>query len=41
MYNEIITNNGIKNLTNITELNLLTNEIITDNGIKNLSNITN
>ena len=33
---EIITDNGIKNLTNITKLDLCFNEIITDNGIKNL-----
>ena len=37
---EIITDNGIKNLTNITKLDLNNNEIITDDGIKNLTNIT-
>ena len=35
-----ITDNGIKNLSNITNLNLRNNVNITDNGIENLSNIT-
>ena len=37
---EIITDYSIKNLSNITELDISYNKNITDNGIKNLTNIT-
>ena len=39
-YNNTITNNCLKTLTNLTELNLCNNNIITDNGLKTLTNLT-
>ena len=38
MWNNMITDEGIKNMTNIHALDLCCNNMITDEGIKHLTN---
>jgi hypothetical protein len=38
--NEVITNEGLKGFTNLTDLDLCSNKVISDEGIKHLPNLT-